>query len=68
MHVGELSALALRRALRRAGFGAVRVTHGAAVYADFVPERRCHATYFRLAAHRLTRPLGAADLWGEART
>jgi ubiquinone/menaquinone biosynthesis C-methylase UbiE len=67
MHVGEQSAFSLWRALRAAGFANVRVTHGEMVYVDFVPDERARVTYARLAAHRLTAPLGRADLWGEAR-
>jgi hypothetical protein len=67
MHVGEQSATSLRRALRAAGFVAVSVTHGEMVYVDFVPDERARVTYMRLAAHRLTAPLGRANLWGEAR-
>jgi hypothetical protein len=66
MHVGEQSAYSLRRTLRLTGFASVRVRHGEMIYADFVPEPDARVTYIRLANHRLTRPLGRADLWGEA--
>jgi hypothetical protein len=37
------------------------------LYVDFIPDARARVTYARLAAHKLTAPLGRADLWGEAR-
>jgi cyclopropane fatty-acyl-phospholipid synthase-like methyltransferase len=67
LHVGEQSARSLRRSLRSAGFEAVDVRHGEMIYAEFVPDRRARATYYRLAAHRLSAPLGSADLWASAR-
>lgn len=66
MHVGEHSARSLRRALRGAGFDPLEVTHGEWVYESFVPDEAARRLYWRLAAHRLTRPLGVADLWGVA--
>jgi SAM-dependent methyltransferase len=65
MHVGEHSARSLRRALTAAGFDEVQVTHGKMIYADFVPDERARGLFARLAAHRLTKPLGCADLWAE---
>jgi hypothetical protein len=67
MHVGELSARSLRRALEASGFAPVRVSHGEMVYTAFVPDERARVTYYRLAARRLTRALGIADLWAIAR-
>jgi ubiquinone/menaquinone biosynthesis C-methylase UbiE len=66
MHVGEHSARSLRRTLRRAGFEQVQVTHGELIHAAFVPDERARGLYVRLAAHRLTKPLGCADLWAVA--
>jgi ubiquinone/menaquinone biosynthesis C-methylase UbiE len=66
MHVGEHSARSLRRALAAAGFDPVRVTHGEWVYESFVPDEGARKLYWRLAAHRVTKPLGVADLWGVA--
>ena len=66
MHVGEHSAWSLRRTLRRAGFEQVRVTHGQLIHAAFVPDERARGLYVRLASHRLTGPLGCADLWAAA--
>jgi ubiquinone/menaquinone biosynthesis C-methylase UbiE len=66
MHVGEHSARSLRRTLAGAGFQAVTVTHGEWVYEAFVPDEPARRLYWRLAAHRLTKPLGCADLWGVA--
>ena len=65
MHVGEHSARSLRRALTAAGFDEVQVTHGKMIYADFVADERARGLFARLAAHRLTKPLGCADLWAE---
>ncbi|MDQ6777508.1 MAG: class I SAM-dependent methyltransferase [Actinomycetota bacterium] len=66
MHVGEHSARSLRKTLSAAGFDPVEVTHGEWVYEAFVPDERARRLYWRLAAHRLTKPLGVADLWGVA--
>jgi ubiquinone/menaquinone biosynthesis C-methylase UbiE len=63
MHVGEHSAWSLRRALTGAGFEHVKVTHGEWVYESFVPDEEARHLYWRLAAHRLTKPLGTCDLW-----
>ena len=70
MHVNEQTIPALRRSLRRAGFPDPDVTCGLWIHSTFVPEedaQRVERTYRRLAAHRLTRRLGAADIWAEAR-
>jgi ubiquinone/menaquinone biosynthesis C-methylase UbiE len=66
MHVGEHSARSLRRTLASAGFDPVEVTHGEWVYEAFVPDERARKLYWRLAAHRPTKPFGVADLWGVA--
>lgn len=65
MHVNEQTASSLRRYLRRAGFPAPRVWHGAWIYTDFVPDPSARRLYARLASNRLTKRLGAADLFGE---
>jgi ubiquinone/menaquinone biosynthesis C-methylase UbiE len=65
MHVGEQTRGSLGRALRDAGFASVEVWLGQWVRTDFVPAR-AGAFYQRLAAHRLTAPLGVADLWARA--
>jgi ubiquinone/menaquinone biosynthesis C-methylase UbiE len=65
MHVGEQTRGSLRRALRRAGFQPVEVWLGRWVRTDFLPPR-AGALYQRLAARRLTAPLGVADLWARA--
>lgn len=67
MHVYEHSVASLRRALRGAGFDAVHVRTGDWVHDSFVPDPRARRLYRRLAAHRLTGQLGAADIWGQAR-
>ena len=67
MHVGEQSVRSLRRALGRAGLTAVRVEPGAWIHVAFVPDERARRLYTRLARFRLTRWLGAADLWATAR-
>lgn len=67
MHVNEHSVGSLRRALRRAGFDAVDVRTGAWIHDGFVPDPAARALYRRLAAHRLTAQLGAADIWGRGR-
>jgi len=67
MHVNEQTAWSLRRALREAGLRDVRVEHGAMVYDRVLRRPRARALVHRLAAHRATRPLAAADLWGHAR-
>lgn len=67
MHVGEQTVGSLRRALKRAGFPAPKVWVGGIVYDGFVPPGRARTTYHRLAARRLTRRLGGADIWAIAR-
>jgi SAM-dependent methyltransferase len=67
MHVNEQTARSLRRALRAAGLRDVRVEHGAMVHDGVLRRPRARSLVHRLAAHRVTRPLGAADLWGRAR-
>jgi ubiquinone/menaquinone biosynthesis C-methylase UbiE len=66
MHVGEHSARSLRQTLTAAGFDPVQVTHGEWVYESFVPDEPARRLYWRLAAHRLTKPFGVADLWAVA--
>jgi ubiquinone/menaquinone biosynthesis C-methylase UbiE len=63
MHVGEQTVGSLGRALRRGGFEHVRAWPGEWVHDEFVPATRPRRLYRRLAAHRLTRRLGAADIW-----
>jgi YD repeat-containing protein len=63
MHVNEQTCTSLRRVLWRVGFAQLDVGVGEMVYAGFVPDERAHALYYRLAARRLTRRLGAFDLW-----
>lgn len=67
MHVNEQTVGSLRRALLSAGFSDVSVEPGEWIHAAFVPDPRARALYHRLAAHRLTRRFGAADLWATAR-
>lgn len=67
MHVNEQTARRLRRALCTAGFASVRVWFGEWVYTDHVPRAGARRTYARLARWRLTRPLGIANLFAEAR-
>lgn len=67
MHVGEQTVRSLRGALKRAGFAAVDVHPGEWIHDDFVPDERARRLYRRLAKRRLTRWLGAADLWATAR-
>lgn len=67
MHVGEQSLRSLRASLRRAGFTGVEVEPGAWIHDAFVPDERARRLYRRLARFRLTRRLGAADLWATAR-
>jgi SAM-dependent methyltransferase len=66
MHVNEQTRLGLLRALRKAGFADARVDRGEWVHDTFVPDERAKRLYRRLAAHRLTRPFGIADLWARA--
>jgi ubiquinone/menaquinone biosynthesis C-methylase UbiE len=65
MHVNEQTLRGLRSTVRRAGFTGVRVRYGQWIYTDFVPDERGKALYHRLAARKLTRWLGAADLFAE---
>ncbi len=66
MHVNEQTVPSLRRALVAARFAEVKVWTGAMRYADFVPDERARSLYWRLAARRPTRRLGAFDLWAQA--
>lgn len=66
MHVNEQTLGSLRRVLRRAGFEDVRGEHGRWIHTAFVPDERARRLYHRLAAHRLTAPLGACDLFAQA--
>lgn len=66
MHVNEQTRSSLLRMLRTAGFETVRVERGEWVHDAFVPDPRARRLYRRLARHRLTAPLGIADLWAEA--
>ncbi len=68
MHVNEQSLWSLRRAMRGAGFGDARVTLGAIVYTDMLPDRRAGRLYHRLAKAPIAplRALGISDLWGQA--
>lgn len=67
MHVNEQTARSLRRVLRRAGFAEVRAEHGQWLHTAFVPSERARRLYPLLARGRLTAPLGACDLFAEAR-
>jgi SAM-dependent methyltransferase len=69
MHVNEQTRRSLARALTASGLREVRVVHGAWIHTTFLPDTDpgAAALYHRLARHRLTRPLGSADLWGDAR-
>jgi ubiquinone/menaquinone biosynthesis C-methylase UbiE len=66
MHVGEQTRRSLRARLIAADLVEVDVRHGEMVYTDHVPDPRAHATYHRLAAHRMTRKFGRNDLWAWA--
>jgi ubiquinone/menaquinone biosynthesis C-methylase UbiE len=66
MHVGEQTARSLRARVFAAGLTQVDVRHGEMVYVGHVPDERAHATYHRLAAHRLTQRFGRNDLWARA--
>jgi cyclopropane fatty-acyl-phospholipid synthase-like methyltransferase len=66
MHVNEQTVRSLRGALRRAGFASPEVWLGQWVHTTFVPEERAARLYHRLAARRVTRPLGAGDIWARA--
>lgn len=67
MHVNEQTVRGLRRSVAAAGFRGADVHLGEWVYTDFVPSQRARRVYGRLARHRLTRPLGVANLWVHAR-
>jgi SAM-dependent methyltransferase len=67
MHVNEMTRRRLDRALVDAGFAERAVEVGAWIWDGFVPSERARRTYARLARFRLTRPLGACDLWATAR-
>jgi len=67
MHVNEQTLGSMRRALRRAGFAEVRGEHGQWLHTAFVPSERARRLYPRLARRRLTAPLGACDLFAEAK-
>ena len=66
MHVNEQTVPSLRQALRRAGFERPAVWLGQWMHTTFVPDNRAARLYHRLAARRLTRPLGAGDIWARA--
>lgn len=66
MHVNEQTLRSMRRALRQAGFDRVRGEHGQWIHTAFVPDERARRLYHRLAARRLTAPLGACDLFAQA--
>ncbi len=65
MHINEQSLRWLRRALRAAGFADVKVSPGAWIYTDFVPDAAARRLYHRLARVPYLRRLAVADLWGE---
>lgn len=66
MHVNEQTRGSLRRSLHDAGFIRPDVWLGEWVRTDFVPSKFAAGLYTELASHRLTRPLGVADLWARA--
>ena len=66
MHVNEQTIGSLRRSLERAGFADPDVTTGQWIHTTFLPDERARRTYHRLAARRLTKRLGAADIWADA--
>lgn len=66
MHCNEQTRSGLRRSLRAAGFRSVDVALGGWIYTDFVPDERYKRAYHRLARHRLTAPLGVANLFATA--
>jgi ubiquinone/menaquinone biosynthesis C-methylase UbiE len=66
MHVNEMTARALRRALKAAGFSSIEVSHGLMVHAEFVPDEAARGIYGRLARTSMLRRFGAADLWAQA--
>ena len=61
MHINEQTRGSLRRALRAAGFADVTVDYGVWHLDHLDPA--VGRLWRRLARYRLTRPLGAADLW-----
>jgi SAM-dependent methyltransferase len=67
MHVNEQTRWGLRRSLTTAGFADPDVRFGEWVHVDFVPSARARRVYRSLSRHRATAPLGAADLWADAR-
>lgn len=66
MHVNEQTRRSLRRTLAGAGFDPVIVEHGRWVHTTFLPDQRHSRVYRRLAALRITRALGSADLFATA--
>jgi SAM-dependent methyltransferase len=62
MHVNEQTRGSLRRAISKAGFADVRVEYGMWRLDHLDPA--AGRLWRRLARYRLTRALGAADLWG----
>lgn len=67
MHVNEQTVRSMRRALTRAGFSEVRGHYGQWLHTSFVPSQRARRLYPWLARKRLTAPLGACDLFAEAK-
>ncbi|MEA2124559.1 MAG: hypothetical protein QOI80_1341 [Solirubrobacteraceae bacterium] len=65
MHINEQTRGSLRRAVARAGFADVRVDYGEWDLDHLDPA--AGRLWRRLARHRLTRPLGACDLWAFGR-
>ena len=63
MHVNELTLRGLRATVKNAGFPHAAVDLGDWVHATFVPSAPARAIYTRLAKHRVTRPLGVANIW-----
>jgi ubiquinone/menaquinone biosynthesis C-methylase UbiE len=66
MHCNEQTRSGLRRSLRAAGFRPIEVDLGKWIYTDFIPDERYKRVYHRLARHRLTAPLGVANLFATA--
>jgi ubiquinone/menaquinone biosynthesis C-methylase UbiE len=67
MHVNEQTVRGLRDTVKRAGFPDPAVDLGEWVHTTFVPSARARAVYGQLARHRVTRPLGVANIWVHAR-
>jgi cyclopropane fatty-acyl-phospholipid synthase-like methyltransferase len=65
MHINEQSLRSLRSALRAAGYADVKVSPGAWIYTDFVPDAAARRLYHRLARVPYLRRLAVADLWAE---